>query len=158
MLTERQICDTSLPKERAIRVHSWLIKSLKQLQEKREVMAKVLIVDDEKSLAEMLKDVIELEGGHQVKIVLDGEESIKEAGVTHYDLILMDIRLPGINGVEAFLKIKEIDPQVKVIMMTGLSVEGLIEEALKEGAYACLHKPFDSERVVSLIEEALLTG
>ena len=51
-------------------------------------MAKVLIVDDEKSLAEMLKDVIELEGGHQVKMVLDGEKAIKEAGATHYDLNL----------------------------------------------------------------------
>lgn len=118
-------------------------------------MAKILIVDDEKNLAEMLKDVIELETGHQVKVVLDGERAIEEAGVIHYDLILMDIKMSGINGVQAFLKIKEIDSQVRVIMMTGFSVEELIEDALREGAYACLHKPFDSERVVSLIEEAL---
>lgn len=117
-------------------------------------MAKILIVDDEESLALMLKDVLELESGHKVKTVLDGETSIKEVKTTHYDLILMDVRLPGINGVEAFLKIKGIDPRVKVIMMTGFPAEELVEEALKKGAYACLHKPFDSERVVSLIEEA----
>ncbi|MEK7275258.1 MAG: response regulator, partial [Candidatus Desantisbacteria bacterium] len=65
------------------------------------------------------------------------------------------IRLPGINGVEAFIQIKEINPEVKVIMMTGFAVEGLIEESLQQGAYACIHKPFDLEKVISIVEQVL---
>ncbi|MDI6786659.1 MAG: response regulator [bacterium] len=117
-------------------------------------MTKILIVDDEKNLAEALGDILELEG-YQVKPVLDGYKAIEAVKNTHYDLVLMDIRLPGINGVDTFLKIKEINPLIKVIMMTGFFVEDMIEEALKQGAYACIHKPFDLEKVILLIKEIL---
>lgn len=117
-------------------------------------MAKVLIVDDEKDLAYVLNDILELEG-HKATSVLDGYKAIEEIRKTHYDLVLMDIRLPGINGVETFIQIKEIDPEVKVVMMTGFSVEDLIEKALKEGAYACIHKPFDLQKVIKLIQETI---
>lgn len=117
-------------------------------------MANILIVDDEKDLADTIGDFLEFEG-HKVKPVMDGYKAIEEVKVTHYDLVLMDIRLPGINGVETFLKIKEIDPKVRVIMMTGFAVENLVDEALRQGAYACVHKPFDMERLLRLIEGAL---
>jgi len=117
-------------------------------------MSKILIVDDEKDMAEMIGGVLELKG-YQTKAVFNGYGAIEEVKQTHYDLILMDIKLPDINGVETFLKIKEIDFSVKVIMMTGFSVEDLITEALKQGAYACLHKPFDMEKAISKVEEVL---
>ncbi|MBU0600414.1 response regulator [bacterium] len=117
-------------------------------------MAKILIVDDEKDLAITLGDILELEG-HQVTSVLDGYKAIEETKNTHYDLILMDIRLPGINGVETFIQIKKIDPKVKVVMMTGFAVEDLIEEAIKQGAYACIHKPFDLEKVIALVQKVI---
>ncbi|MEW6096769.1 MAG: response regulator [bacterium] len=117
-------------------------------------MAKILIVDDEKDLANVLGTILELEG-YQVTTVLDGYKAIEHIKTTSYDLVLMDIRLPGINGVETFIKIKEIDPEVKVIMMTAFSVEDLIEKAIKQGAYACIHKPFEPEKVIALIEEAI---
>ena len=118
-------------------------------------MAKILIVDDEKDLAYVLSDILELEG-HQTISVLDGYKAIEEIKIAHYDLILMDIRLPGINGVETFIQIKEIDPGVKVVMMTGFAVEDLIEKALNEGAYACIHKPFDLQRVIELIQKVII--
>lgn len=117
-------------------------------------MANILIVDDEKDLAEVLGGILELEG-HSVKPVLDGYKAIEEIKSSHYDLVLMDIRLPGINGVETFIRIKEIDKRVKVIMMTGFSVEDLIEKAIKQGAYACIHKPFDPEKVLEIIGKIL---
>jgi DNA-binding NtrC family response regulator len=113
-------------------------------------MAKILIVDDEKDLAYVLSDILKLEG-HEITSVLDGYKAIEEVKMTHYDLILMDIRLPGINGVETFIQIKGIDPEIKVVMMTGFSAEDLIEKALKEGAYACIHKPFDLQKMIELI-------
>ena len=118
-------------------------------------MAKILIVDDEKDLAYVLSDILKLEG-HQITSVLDGYKAIEEIKKAHYDLILMDIRLPGINGVETFIQIKEIDPEVKVVMMTGFSVEDLIEKALREGAYACIHKPFDLQKVIGLVQKVII--
>jgi len=117
-------------------------------------MAKILVVDDEKDLAKILGNILELEG-YEVTSVLNGYQAIEAVKSTSYDLILMDIRLPVINGVETFIQIKEIDPVVKVIMMTGFSVEDLIEKAIQQGAYACIHKPFDLEKIIPLIEKAL---
>lgn len=113
-----------------------------------------MIVDDEKDLAEVLGDILQFEG-YQVTPVLDGYTAIEVAKKTHYDLVLLDIRLPGINGVETFIRLKEIDPKVKVVMMTGFSVEDLIGQAVREGAYACLHKPFEIDKTIALIKEVL---
>lgn len=117
-------------------------------------MAKILIVDDEKDLACVLCSILKLEG-HETVSASDGYEAIEKIKKTHYDLVLMDIRLPGINGVETFIQIKEIDPSVKVVMMTGFSVEDLMEQALNEGAYACIHKPFDVQKVIGLIAKII---
>ena len=117
-------------------------------------MAKILIVDDEKDLAEMLGAILELKG-YTAKPCLDGYKAIEEVKKAHYDLIMMDIRLPEMNGVETFIKIKEIDPKVKVIMMTGFAVEELLLEAIKQGAYGCIHKPFKPEKMFGMIEEVL---
>ncbi|MEW6608973.1 MAG: response regulator [bacterium] len=117
-------------------------------------MTKILIVEDEPDLADVLKHILKIKG-YEVKLVLDGYQAIEEVKKTHYDLILMDIRLPGLNGVETFLQIKEIDKNTTVIMMTGFAVEDLIETALERGAYACLHKPFDLDKVITLIAKAI---
>ncbi len=117
-------------------------------------MAKILIVDDEKDLAEMLAAILEIKG-YQTKFVVDGYKAIEETRKTHYDLIIMDIKMPEINGVETFIKIKEIDPKVKVTMMTGFAVEELISEAIKQGACGCIHKPFKPEKVIEMIGSLL---
>lgn len=117
-------------------------------------MAKILIVDDEQDLAEVIGYILKFKR-HEVQSVLNGYKAIKEIKTRHYDLVLMDIRMPGINGVETFLKMKEIDPSIKVIMMTGFSVEDLIEEAIRQGAYGCVHKPFDIEKLIALIDNVL---
>ena len=74
---------------------------------------------------------------------------------THFDAIFMDIKMPGINGVQTFREVKKIDPEAAVIMMTAYSVEDLVKEALEEGAYAIVYKPFDIDKVVTLIGELL---
>ncbi|PJB28605.1 hypothetical protein CO110_09080 [Candidatus Desantisbacteria bacterium CG_4_9_14_3_um_filter_40_11] len=117
-------------------------------------MAKILIVDDEKDLGSVLCSILKLEG-HETALALDGYEAIELIKKERYDLIFMDIRLPGINGVETFIRIKKIDPAIKVVMMTGFSVEDLMEQALREGAYACIHKPFDVQKVIKLIEQII---
>lgn len=112
----------------------------------------VLIVDDEERFLEVLSDVLR-DKGYRVDIASDGTQLMSKVRKTHFDIILLDIRLPGINGVQAFIEIKDEIPHTAVIMMTAYSVEELVKEALEKGAYACLYKPFDIDRLLDIIGE-----
>ena len=68
----------------------------------------------------------------------------------------MDIKMPGMSGVEAFIKIKAIDPHVTVIMMTAFAAEDDIKKAIREGAYTVLHKPFEIKDILKVVEESLM--
>lgn len=114
---------------------------------------RVLVVDDEVSLAEVLSDIFQSEG-YECVAVNSGKEAIGKVKEMSFDVILMDIKMPIMNGVEAFKIIKKICPDTIVIMMTAFSVEDLINDALQEGAYGVLHKPFDIDMVISRIETA----
>ena len=114
----------------------------------------VLVVDDLKSIRLTLGGILEDEG-YNVVLAEDGYQAIEMAKQTTFDLIFMDIKMPGINGVQTFREIKRINPEAVVIMMTAYSVEDLVREAVEEGAYAVVYKPFDIEKIVSIIESAL---
>jgi two-component system response regulator HydG len=114
----------------------------------------VLVVDDLKSIRLTLGGILEDEG-YNVVMAENGYQAIEAAKQTPFDLVFMDIKMPGINGVQTFREIKKINPEAVVIMMTAYSVEDLIREALEEGAYAVVYKPFDIEKIVSIIESAL---
>ena len=114
----------------------------------------VLVVDDLRSIRLTLGGILEDEG-HNVVTVENGYQAIEAAKKTHFDVVFMDIKMPGINGVQTFREIKKIDPGASVIMMTAYSVEDLIKEALEEGAYAVVYKPFDIDRIIAIIEEVL---
>jgi len=82
-------------------------------------------------------------------------EAIERVKERPFDIVLMDIKLPVMTGVDAYRRIKEIRPEAGVMMMTAYAVEDLIEESLQEGAYGIVYKPLDIEKVVALIEEAM---
>lgn len=113
----------------------------------------VLVVDDLKSSRLTLGGILEDEG-HNVVLAENGYQAIEAAKQVPFDLVFMDIKMPGINGVQTFREVKKINPQAAVIMMTAYSVEDLVREALQEGAYAVVYKPFDMEHVVNIIESA----
>ena len=113
----------------------------------------VLIVDDNESLCETLSFILNRKG-YATATASDGSDAVKQTEETPFDVTLMDIRMPGMNGVEAFKKIKRLRPKAAVVMMTGYSVEELVKEALEEGAFGIIYKPMDIDRVISLIEEA----
>ena len=122
-----------------------------------EAKLKILVVDDNLAFSTNLADILELKG-YEVVSVYDGFkalESVKEDG---FNLVLMDIKMPVMNGVATFKKIKEITPQIPVVLMTGFSVEDLIKVALKEGAYGVLNKPIKMEKLFSIIENACPNG
>ena len=111
----------------------------------------ILVVDEQFTDREALKKILE-DRGYRVATASDGAEAIKMVKSRHYDIIFLDVRLPDMNGVETFEQVKKIDPQATVIMMTGCAEEDLVKRAVSAGAYTCLYKPFDIEKVITLVE------
>lgn len=114
---------------------------------------KIMVVDDDDGLRVTLADILEDEG-FDVTSVDDGLQGVEMASNNHFDLIFMDVRMPGIDGVEAYRRIKLISPSTVVIMLTAYS-GGLVEDALQEGAYAVLYKPFDLAQLTDTVRSVL---
>ena len=114
--------------------------------------ASILIVDDNINLAKTMTFILKRKG-YGVTTAKDGLEAIVDVKEKHFDIILMDIKMPIMNGVETYKEIKKIDNQVVVIMMTAYSVDEQIQEALKEGVYGILYKPLDIKKTLSIIDE-----
>ncbi len=128
---------------------------IQRAQEKREG-ALILVVDDDRGMCKALREVL-TEKCYPVATAFDGEQAVEAARERQYDIIFIDMKLPTINGLETYLAIREVDPEVVAVMMTayGEQMEELVEAALDRNAYACLQKPFDVEELLSLVEEIL---
>jgi len=114
----------------------------------------LLIVDDDVEALRTLDDIFE-DRGYTVTLAEDGYKAIEYAKKKFFDIILMDVKMPGMNGLETFREIRKICPSSVVIMMTGYSVEELLRQAVEEGAYAVIYKPFDVRKLFETIEGAL---
>ena len=107
-----------------------------------EMDARILLVDDEKSFLETLSSRLELRG-MKVDTVDNGEKAVDEAKQQAFDVIIVDLSMPGIDGVETLKRIKANDPDAEVIMLTGhASIQSSID-AMKAGAEDFLQKPID---------------
>ncbi len=104
---------------------------------------KVLIVDDDKSIRDFLTNFLKLKGYVWVRSVSTGQEALDMIKKEDIKLVLMDIKLPGMDGIEALRKIKELKQDTDVIMITGFPEESTAKEALEIGAYDYIMKPFD---------------
>ena len=116
----------------------------------------ILVVDDEQSICLLLHDVL-ARFGHQVTTCQEGAVAIEMAADRRFDLIFLDIRMPGMSGLEALKGLRGIQPQARFVMITGFAKDDVIEEALRSGASACLCKPFRLSQVTELLQE-LETG
>ncbi len=114
---------------------------------------RILVVDDESNLRKTLKDILDDEG-YDVATAENGIEAVEMCSKNHYDVVLMDVRMPGLNGVEAFRQIRRHREGVRVIMMSAYGMDDLKQAALDEGAIAFLDKPLNVEKVIRLIGEA----
>ena len=120
-------------------------------------MTKILVVDDDKEFCASMTDILEAKG-YAVESENSGQAAIANVKGKSFDVVLMDIKMPGMNGVEAFKQIKKIRPKTAVIMITGFSLEDLIKEALAEGAFGVLRKPLDIDKLIEQIELAKERG
>ncbi len=114
---------------------------------------RVLVVDDERNMRTTLADILE-DAGFDVSTADCGEKAVKMCRKRAFDAVLMDVRMPGIDGVEAFRLIKRKDQAIRVIMMSAYSMHELQSLAMREGAIGFLKKPLDLARVIALIGEA----
>ncbi len=115
---------------------------------------RILVVDDESSHRQMIEAVLSAEG-YEISQADDGQTAIVAVEDRFYDLVIMDIRMPKISGIEALKKIKAISPGIPIIIMTAYASVGNAVEALKSGAYDYLIKPLDIEELKILVAKAL---
>lgn len=117
----------------------------------------LLVVDDDRGMRDTLLDILE-ERGYRVGVASDGVEALEAVKSEAHDLVLMDIAMPRMNGVEALKELKRIDGHTVVIMMTAYAMQDLIEEALREGVYEVVYKPLDVDEVLKLVDQAINGG
>ena len=115
---------------------------------------KILIVDDEKIVRESLLHWFE-EDGYDVEAAEDGETALKMFDKNKYDLLLVDMKMPGIGGLELLKKVKEIDKETIVILITAFASVPSAITALKDGAYDYVTKPVDPDELAHLVKKAL---
>ena len=111
---------------------------------------RILVVDDEQNMRTTLADILADEG-FDVSTAESGERAVKLCRREAFDTVLMDVRMPGIDGIEACRRIRELRPETRVILMSAYSVEQLVEDSLREGIVAFLRKPLDAERLLELL-------
>ncbi len=114
----------------------------------------VLVVDDEENIRELLRESLEDEG-YRVSLAKNGQEAVEKARALKPDTILMDVKMPVMSGMDAFLKIKESQPDLPVIFLTAFGSSDLAISAMKSGAYDYLTKPFDIDEVRIKVKRAL---
>ncbi len=117
-------------------------------------MATLLIIDDEKAIRKTLTEILSFEG-YQIDEAADGEEGLKKFKEKTYDVVLCDIKMPKIDGIEFLQKATEAAPDVPVIMISGHGTIETAVEAVKKGAYDFISKPPDLNRLLITIRNAM---
>ena len=117
-------------------------------------MSHILVVDDEESICWALGRLAR-EEGHQVQVASSAEDAFELARQGHFDLVLLDVRLPGVDGLSAMARLQELAPGAPIVVMTAFGSLGTAVEAIRNGAFDYLTKPFDLERAAEVIGRAL---
>jgi DNA-binding NtrC family response regulator len=107
---------------------------------------RILVVDDEAAMRESLKDWL-MEDGYEVSVAASGEEAVSMAQNRGWEVILLDLKMPGMDGLETLKNLKELVPEAEILMMTAYATVDTAVQAMKEGAFDYLVKPFDPDEV-----------
>ena len=117
---------------------------------------KILIIDDEKELSDVLKKYLELKG-YSVTTAYNGKDGIAQAKKDGYSIIIADIQLPDINGVEVIRAIEKLDDKVKFLIITGYSITGEVSDLIESSkrVHGYIFKPFKPEHLEEKLKEIL---
>jgi two-component system response regulator HydG len=111
---------------------------------------RILIVDDDRSMTQTLVDILTLKG-HEAVEAVSGPEAIDKARARTFDLVLSDVKMPGMNGVELQRELRRVQPGLPVVLMTAYAVEELIQQGLAEGVIDAMEKPLDLQRLLDFL-------
>ncbi len=114
---------------------------------------KIMIVEDDENLCATVEFALKKEGHDVVGIAMDGESALDIYRDTNPDLVIIDIILPKLHGIDVITKIKEMDPDAKILATTGANHESLIMKAIDSGAQSFLTKPYGMKDIISEIEK-----
>src|SRR5690606_30647305 len=117
-------------------------------------MARLLVIDDEKGIRDALEQVFTYEG-HEVRTCEDAPDGIAAAAEHRPDVIFLDVKMPGMDGLEALQRIRSADPRAVVVMISGHGTIETAVEATRKGAYDFLEKPLDTDRLLVTLRRAL---
>ena len=117
---------------------------------------KILIIDDEKELSDVLKKYLTLKG-YSVTTAYNGKDGIAQAKKDRYSIIIADIKLPDMNGVEVIKAIEKVDDKVKFLIITGYSITGEVSDLIESSkrVHGYIFKPFKPEHLEEKLKEIL---
>lgn len=117
-------------------------------------MAKILVIDDERSIRNTLSDILGLEG-HKVEVAEDGEQGFRKASETKFDAVFCDIKMPKMDGMEVLAKLHDSFPELPIVMISGHGDIDTAVESIKKGAFDYIQKPLDLNRMLVTLRNAL---
>lgn len=116
---------------------------------------KLLVVDDERDMLQLLRKVMTRKCGCQVELATSGDDALAKVETWMPDVVLTDIKMQGMDGLEFLRRLRDVDPTVTTIIMTGYGTIEMAVQALKEGAYDFFEKPFDNDQIVHAVIRAI---
>ena len=116
--------------------------------------ANILIIDDEETMRDSCRQTLSRDG-NRVEVAEDGSKGLSLLRTESFDLVILDLKMPGLSGMEVLMKIKEDDPEVVVIVITGYATVESAVEAMKRGAYDFIPKPFTPDSLRVIVKRAL---
>jgi DNA-binding NtrC family response regulator len=114
-------------------------------------MKSILVIDDETMVLDAIKIIFE-DMGYQVKVFSESQAGMEEAIRTAYDLILVDVRMPGMSGAEVTEGIRKVRTDAKILIITAYPGDPLAARALKAGAFGLLKKPFEIAKILDFLK------
>ena len=115
---------------------------------------KILVVDDNECLCKNLLDILDFKGFDAIE-VHDGYKAIEIVKKNELDVVLMDVKMPGISGVETLGILKKIAPKLKVILITAFADDEVFKIGLEDCTYTVIQKPMDIDKLIAMIEEVI---
>jgi two-component system cell cycle sensor histidine kinase/response regulator CckA len=119
-------------------------------------METILLVEDEDFVSDVTKRILE-RGGYTVLTAPDGKQAL-DVYLKKRDqisLVILDLIMPGMGGEECLVKLRKIDPNVRILVSSGYYREGVAKEVIESGARSFIHKPYDSQRMLAAVREVL---
>ncbi|MCA9449364.1 MAG: response regulator, partial [Candidatus Omnitrophica bacterium] len=120
----------------------------------KNVLPRILIADDEDGIRFAMKETL-AEEGYEIEEASDGQEAVDLFGPEKFDLVILDYRMPTLDGLETLKAIRRQDAEVPILFVTAYGSKDLAMEALREGAYDYFTKPFDVDEIRVVVRRAL---